>query len=139
MTTSDEDALRLYEQGASLLLTGQYDEALQRFGESLEKENHHRTLHAIGECHMKMGNYDKAIEPLTAAVALDKNARPAALLAECFYYLNDLAQARTHALTALERMPHYARVRKLLEHIDVRESQPSLTDSAPPASCTFTL
>src|SRR5688572_326431 len=80
-------------EGRRLYSEEQYQYALVKFREALSKEaNNAVATYWIGECHLALGNYEKAIENAEIALAIDSlvYSESAYLLGICYHRLGEL-------------------------------------------------
>ena len=116
--SSDEsESQRLYLKGCHFMYQGDLERARRYLRKSARLEPHHKTLQILGECLQKMGRLSEAVVPLAAAVSLNPHPRSAALLAQTFFAISDFVNARKYAEITLVRMPHYRRIKDLLDLI----------------------
>lgn len=86
----------LITEGRRLYSEEQYQYALVKFREALSKEaNNAVATYWIGECHLALGNYEKAIENAEIALAIDPlvYSESAYLLGVCYHRLGELDKA----------------------------------------------
>jgi small glutamine-rich tetratricopeptide repeat-containing protein alpha len=83
-------------EGRRLYSEEQYQYALVKFREALSKDaNNAVATYWIGECHLAMGNYEKAIENAEKALAVDPlvYVESPYLLGVCYHRLGELDKA----------------------------------------------
>jgi len=116
--TTDESALKLFDEGNKLIEAGQYDEALKIFEDFLAKYPQIHQVHLnIGTCYLKKDELDKAeaefklVLEKTIEVYGDYKKDTAASLRACaglgeiYLKRNDLETARKYFTQALEISP----------------------------------
>lgn len=84
------------QEGRRLYTEGQYQYALVKFREALTKDANNATAtYWLGECHLALGNYEKAIENAEKAVAIDPlvYSESGYLLGKCYQRLGELDKA----------------------------------------------
>lgn len=86
-------------EGRRLFGEEQYQYALVKFREALSKDaNNASALYWVGECHLALGNYEKAIENAEKALEIDTAVyiESAFLLGVCYHRLGELDKAIAH-------------------------------------------
>ena len=91
---------------------GKYEEAATMFEQSVRADPHFKALELLGECLMLLNQLAEAIVPLAAATTLNKGVRAPSLLAEVYFKLGEMDEAKEIAELALIRDPNN---RKALE------------------------
>ena len=100
----------LYQDGRKAMASGEFENALKLFQESLRLYVHFKTLELMGECCMRLGRFEEALVPLAAASTLNRGARAPALLAEAFLQMERFHEAASTADIAVSRQPHNGRL-----------------------------
>jgi tetratricopeptide (TPR) repeat protein len=102
---NDVDALEAsqaaYLQGRDQMDDGDLEVAIASFQRSIDAYRHFKTLELLGECHIRLRNFQAAVVPLAAATALNQQSRAASLLAETFERLAAFDKAREFAKLSL--------------------------------------
>src|SRR5437879_1677275 len=93
----------LCETAREPMAAGNLIDAVGAFRRSINASPHFKTLELLGECYARLGKFTRAIVPLAAATALNRQSRAPALLAEVFEKLGHSDQAAEMAHVALER------------------------------------
>ncbi|OIQ27593.1 MAG: hypothetical protein BM555_06035 [Crocinitomix sp. MedPE-SWsnd] len=89
----------LITEGKRMYNEGQYRNALVKFREALVKDKKNPlATYWLGECHMALGNYEKAKNYAEEALAADPevDAESGYLLAKCYHRLSELDKAIGH-------------------------------------------
>lgn len=110
----EDEASSLYAKGRDLMAAGNFATARQVFEESVALYPHFKTLELLGECLLKLDEPWRAIIPLAAATALNKQVRAPSLLAEAFLACGEPDKARNAAQVALLRDPNNRAANRIL-------------------------
>lgn len=78
---SYEESYKLYCQAKELISKKDFASAIPLLKKSNRLHTHFKTLEHWGNCEIKLGNYQRAIMPLTAATELNNHIKPKSLLA----------------------------------------------------------
>ena len=70
-----------YRQARRCLAEGRFAEALSLFADCARRDPHFKTFEMLGECLPEFAHPAEAVQPLAAACALNRGARPRVLLA----------------------------------------------------------
>lgn len=105
----------LYHEGRALMEAGEFEQAVQRFRQSMAAVPHFKTLELLGESLLKLGRPLEAIVPLAAATALNNQVRAPSLLAQAFLQCGEFLEAGEFASLVLKKAPGNRVAREILE------------------------
>src|SRR5262245_38776101 len=87
----EERADEFYQRARALMDSGNLEEAVELFGESVGLLPHFKSLELMGECLVLLGRPRAAIVPLAAAARLNRQVRAPSLLAKALLEIGDYA------------------------------------------------
>ncbi len=100
-----EESRESYNQGRELMASGDLRGAVAALQRSVELDAHHKTLELLGECFIKLREFQSAVVPLAASTTLNRGVRASSLLAKAYFELGRIADAKEMAKLALSRDP----------------------------------
>lgn len=108
----------LYHEGRKLILSKDFEAAIERLKKSSELIPHFKTLELLGECFLEQKNYSQAIIYLAAAAGLgNKSFRSYFLLAKALLEFDEVDKATEKLNEALRLNPNYREAKNLLSDI----------------------
>lgn len=115
--TGESYSYFVYEDAKKKLLEKDYVQALRLFRKALRMEIHYKTFENIGICYMELNAPDKAIEPLLAATALNRQIGAPYRCAEAFVEIGRLGYADMMLEIVLSREPKHRKALKLMKQL----------------------